>query len=232
MGGYEFHNIDFPKHLLVCSGTKSEKFNFILNYLKLSSYGDGTVEHLTIVCNQMEEFYEILQDNYGDSITIYTSLTKLPLFQEFKEHVRQQQMIIFDNCVVENKQSEIEEYFLRARNHCPGLQCVYLSQSYFMTPIFIRYNVSYLVLLTLSSNNDLARIITNYGVGIDNDVFKKIFNNAVSEKLCAFKINIGTTDLNNKFSRNFIDYYKLVDEDGNMIQERDIELYRHTELLN
>ena len=232
MGGYEFHNIEFPKHLLVCSGTGGGKSNFILNYLKLSSHGKGTIGHLTIVCKQMEELYEMLQDNYGDDITIHTSLSKLPPLREFKEHMGQQQMVIFDDCVAEKNQSQIEEYFLRARKHGAGVQCVYLSQSYFKTPIFIRNNVSYLVLLTLSSDADLSRILTNYGVGIDKDIFKKIFKNAVSEKLCAFKINIGTTDLNNKFSRNFMDYYKLMDEDGNMIQERDIILYRHTGLLN
>ena len=231
MGGIDSHQIVFPKHVLCCSGTGGGKSNWLLNYLNLSSDGTGTFGHVTIVCKTMEPLYEMLQEQGKDGVTIHTSLHKLPPLKEFKEHLECQQLIVFDDCVAEKDQSKIEEYFLRARKHGAGIQLVYLSQSYFKTPIFIRNNVTYAIFLQLSSDADLGRILTNYNVGIDKPVFKKIFKNAVSQKLCSFKIDISNSDLNKKFSRNWTDFYEIVDREGEPLDETQIQIYRNSGIV-
>ena len=213
MGGIEKHNIEFPKHILVCSGTGGGKSNWLSNYLTISSRAQGTFAHITIVCKQSEPIYEMLQEQLGSNLTMITDLKKLPTLNEFGNKSCQQ-LLCFDDCVAEKDQSKIEEYFLRSRKHGCGVQIAYLSQSYFKTPIFIRQNISYLILLSLSSDADLSRIMTNYNVGIHKDIFKKIFKNAVSNKMCCFKVNIATQDLNRKFCRNWSEFYEIVDDDN------------------
>ena len=137
MGGYDMHQIQFPKHLLVCSGTGGGKSNWLLNYLNLSGQGCGTFAKVTIVCKSIEPLYQMLQEKGGDGgVDIIQGLEKLPALKEFKGEG--QQLIVFDDCVAERgkNQEKIEEYFLRARKQGSGIQLIYLSQSYFKTPIF------------------------------------------------------------------------------------------------
>ncbi len=231
MGGIEQHNIEFPKHLLVCSGTGGGKTNFLVNYLRLSCIGQGTFGHVTVVCKQIEPLYEMLQDKLKEKFTLHTSLKDLPTLPEFGNK-GEQQLLVLDDCVANKDQSKIEEYFLRGRKYGAGIQCIYISQSFFKTPIFIRNQISYLILLTLSSDADLNRIMSAFSMGVDKEVLKKVFKNAIKEKMCAFKINIGTTDLNHKFSRNFNDFYTLVDNEGDPLKLDQIEMYHGGGLLN
>ena len=231
MGGIEVQNIEYPKHILICAGTGSGKSNFLSNYLTISSRGTGTFGHITIVCKQSEPIYEMLQEQLGSNLTMITDLKKLLPLEQFGNK-SSQQLLVFDDCVAEKDQSKIEEYFLRGRKHGEGIQICYLSQSYFKTPIFIRQNISYLILLSLSSDADLSRIMTNYNVGIHKDIFKKIFKNAVSNKMCCFKINIATQDLNKKFSRNWNEFYQLVDDDNEPLHISQIQIFQGNGLLN
>ena len=77
----------------------------------------------------------------------------------------------------------------------------------------------------------MGRILTNYNVGIDKKVFKKIFKNAVSQKMCSFKIDISNSNLNKKFSRNWSDFYQIMDENGEQINEKDIVLFHKSGIL-
>ena len=231
MGGFEEHQVEFPKHLLVCSGTGGGKTNWLLNYLKLSAKSSGTFGHVTIVCKQIEPAYEMIQEKLKDNFTLYTALSQLPKLNDFG-HKECQQLLVLDDCVANKDQSRIEEYFLRARKHGQGVQCIYISQSFFKTPTFIRNQISYLILLTLSNDSDLKRIMSGYSMGIDKEVLLKIFKNAVKERLCAFKINIGNPNLNEKFSRNFTDFYTLVDEEGDLLPIDKIQLFQNGGLLN
>ncbi len=231
MGGFENHQIEFPKHILVCSGTGGGKTNWLCNFLKLSCEGTGTFGHVTVVCKQIEPLYEMLQEKLKDKFTLHTSLKNLPSLNEFGNK-SEQQLLVLDDCVANKDQSKIEEYFLRARKYGAGVQCIYISQSFFKTPIFIRNQISYLILLTLSSDADLNRIMGCFSMGINKDVLKKIFKNAIKEKMCAFKISIGTTDLNHKFSRNFKDFYTIVDDDGEPLPIDQIKLYQGGGMLN
>ena len=231
MGGIEIHNIEFPKHILVCAATGTGKSNWLSNYLTISSQGSGTFGHITIVCKQSEPIYEMLQEQLKDNLTMITNLKDLPPLEKFGNK-SSQQLLVFDDCVAEKDQSKIEEYFLRGRKYGEGIQVMYLSQSYFKTPIFIRQNISYLILLSLSSDADLSRIMTNYNVGIHKDIFKKIFKNAVSNRMCCFKINIATTDLNKKFSRNWNEFYEIVDNNNEPLNISQIQTYSGSGLLN
>ena len=231
MGGLEQHKIEFPKHILCCSGTGGGKSNWLLNYLNLSSGGTGTFGHVTIVCKSMEPLYEMLSEQGKEGVTIFTNIGQLPRLKDNNENNSKQQLIVFDDCVSDRDQSKIEDYFLRARKHGAGIQLVYLSQSYFKTPIFIRNNVTYAIFLQISSDADLGRILSNYNVGIEKGVFRAIFKNAVSQKLCSFKIDISNSDLNKKFSRNWTDFYEIVDSEGDPLDEKKIQLYRNSGIV-
>ncbi len=224
MGGYDDHRIVFPKHVLVCSGTGGGKSNWLAVYLQQTAKGGGTFGHVTIVCKALEPIYEALQSSLKEDLTIHTSLSQLPALNAFP-HKNMQQLLVFDDCVADKDQSKIEEYFLRGRKHGSGVQCIYLSQSYFKTPIFIRNQVSYLIFLTVSSDSDISRIVSNYATGATVDVVKRLFKNATREKFCFFKIDVSDPNPNTKYSRNWTDFYRIQDEDGEPIPVNELSLF-------
>ena len=231
MGGFEDHHITFPEHMAIFSATSGGKTNLLYNYLMLSSKNCGTFGHITVVCKSMEPIYELLKKELGDNLTIYLSLRDLPHLDDLGNN-DVQQCVVMDDCVGDKDQSKIEQYYLRSRKFGKGVQCIYLSQSYTKTPSFLRNQISYALFLSLSSDKDLNNIMQNYNVGADKKVLKKIFKNAVSEKLCFFKIKTNTTDLNHKFSRNWDDFYTLLDEHNELITEKDIELFHDSGIVN
>ena len=225
MGGLDQHNIVFPKHVVVASGTGGGKSSWLSNYLRLSAAGCGTFGHVTIVCTGgMEKIYDMLQEKLKDNITFYHTLAALPKLKDFGNK-DVQQLLVFDDCVAERDQSKIEEYYLRGRKYGRGIQCIYLSQSYMKCPIFLRLNAAYLILLTLSSDADMGRIMQNYNCGVEMGTLKRIFKNAVSSHMHAFKIDITTCDLNRKFSKDWNQFYELVDNENEPIQTNQIQLF-------
>jgi len=123
--------------------------------------------------------------------------------------LHQQQLLIFDDMVAEKNQKKIEEYLLRGRKIGRGITIIYISQKYHKTPIFIRANINYLILLKISGQNDLSRILSDYTLAVDLKDFKAIYKDATKSKLDFMKIDIDEGDPNKKISKNWIDYYQI-----------------------
>jgi len=228
--GYDKHNIKIPGHMLLCARTGAGKTNALFNYISMCASGKGTFSKIHVVYQKSEPIYDLLRDIIKDDIVFYDSLTKLPDLNELDTEGTQ--LVIFDDQVNVKDQSKINEYMLRARKHGNGVQCIYIAQSFFKIPIFIRQQASYLLILGIASDKDLNNIISVFNCGISREVLKKIFKNAIKEKLCMFKIALDTSDLNQKFSRNWLDYYTVVDDELEVIDIKDIQIFKKSGLHN
>jgi hypothetical protein len=97
---------------------------------------------------------------------------------------------------------------MRARKK--SCSVVFLSQSYYDIPKFIRKNSSYLVLLDLGgSKREQTAIMNEWSSDLDPDELKAVYNDAVSVPLRPLIITGGRVARNKKYRKNWLDYYDL-----------------------
>ena len=80
-----------------------------------------------------------------------------------------QKIIIFDDYVCEKNQREIVDYFIQGRHK--NCSVIYLSQSFYKTPIDIRLNCSHYCIYEFPSSRERNMISSE--LGVDKEKFKK-----------------------------------------------------------
>ena len=223
----DFYNPHFKehgisnKHMLIVGPTGSGKSNFCTNLIVKMA---DTFRKIIIVCKMKDEkIYKMLKDKLKDALIIM-SLQELPSLKNLEK--TGQMLIIFDDFLCDNQQ-KLKDYIMYARKY--NIMCAFLAQSYFATDKFIRQNISYLVLLSMTDARNTNLIATTLGLPIEKSVVKSIISNATKFKLNVCIIDIGAP-LNSTFRRNFNDYYLIEDDDGNLLPE--IQFYKANGLLN
>lgn len=90
-----------------------------------------------------------------------TDVSQVPDMDNFSEDST---LFIVDDMVAEAKKTQtvLSEYWIRSRKN--GISCVYLSQSFYMTPKLIRDNSSLCFLKSIVSVKDLKRILSEYAL--------------------------------------------------------------------
>ena len=203
--------ISIPARIGVIAPSGTGKTQWLLNYIHKCQ---NTFGHIIIVYKASEPLYEFLRDKIGSkNITFYTKLTELPNPVDLNMG-NKQILLVFDDQVAEKNQNKIEEYFIRGRKIGGGITMCYLSQSFFAIPTLIRRQFNYVIILKLSGKGDLNLILSNYALGIEVDQIIDLYKNATKDKFNFLKIDIENRDDNRKFSHNFIDFYKIENEDS------------------
>ena len=99
-------------------------------------------------------------------IEVHEDLDKLPNINELKPH--EQTLLIFDDFISDVKKHPIiSEIFIRGRKK--GISTMFLSQSYYSSPIIIRQNVSYCVILELGGSRDVNALFTEVSIGLTKE---------------------------------------------------------------
>lgn len=208
----EFTGMDINKHFLIAGLTGAGKSNGLLNYLfRTGKPKKGTFDMVFLVYKVDEALYKGLKDELKDKLVMFRGIENFPFCDEFPDFDPEnphQFLIIFDDVVADKETKnikKIEQFYSYGRKK--GLTVCYLSQSYFDSPKFLRKNISYLLLLTINNNQELATIIRRYIKG-DVDVKKLLgmFEYAVRKPLDFLKICCIKCPNEKRFSRNFIEY--------------------------
>ena len=102
---------------------------------------------------------------------------------------------------------KLRPYFTFGRKK--GCTLVFLSQSFYQTDIFIRKQISWLLLCGLSGKRDLRTVLRDVG-DIDIETMQRMYEHAKRKespdditflKVCCYEV-----PLNRKFSRGFLEY--------------------------
>jgi hypothetical protein len=212
----EYTGMGYCQHFLLVGGTGSGKTNSLLNYLRETSHGGGTYTRIFMCVQKLEEPNQYLKSKVPeDFLNMVFNVKDMPDVREFPDlgkHNNRQFLIVFDDCISEtNKENKkkIMDYFVFGRSK--GCTVCYLSQAYFSTPIFIRKQVSY-ILLCSAKAKDRKRIMCDlasededpevldrmyeYAKGYDHNPHAPTFL-----KVCTYEC-----PANVKFSRNFVEY--------------------------
>jgi hypothetical protein len=208
---FEDTQIEIPARIGVIAPSGAGKTQWLLNYIAKST---DTFGHIIVVYKSSEPLYEFLRDKIGSkNITFYTKLTELPNPNDLNMG-KKQILLIFDDQIAERNQTKIEEYFLRGRKVGGGISMCYLSQNFFQIPTLIRRQFNYVIILKLSGSKDMKQIIQNYSLGLDHNEIVKLYKDATKEKFNFLKIAVDEREDNLRFSKNFIGFYKISDEDS------------------
>jgi hypothetical protein len=201
-------HIKLNTHSLIIGGTGSGKSNALFNFIKLSPH---TFEKVIICYKDMEPIYQFLKDHLKNgTIEFYDDLKKMPRLSDIRADLEETDkiLLIIDDWVNDvHKFPNVNDIFLRGRKY--NITCMFLAQSYFKTPKFIRLQVSYIWLVKVSSTRDLNLILSDYSLGLNKEELAQLYKDATKNKLDFFKIDIHATEEAEKYSKNFTDFYDV-----------------------
>jgi ABC-type sugar transport system ATPase subunit len=188
------HFIEIPSRILIVGPSGSGKSNTLLNLIKRFN---GTFNHIYLgLKNSNEPLYQMLIKKLGDSITVYEN-GEIPRLSDIQPNG--EQLFIFDDLVGDKGANQIiEDYFKLGRKK--NITSIYLSQSYFKTPKFIRDNLSYLIIKKITSKKELKLILNDYPItNINIDQLKNIYEKTTKKFEDCLSIDV----LNHKLYYNF-----------------------------
>lgn len=191
----EYHNPNYNlktmplKHymsmcIVGCSG--SGKTNILLNIIHKMSNTFNFIRIFT--ANKHEPLYELLEKKIEKPyLEIFEGI------EEFNNYnvdnlEKGQYLFVFDDMVNERHQEKICDMYKRGRKlaNKEGASVVYLSQSWYDIPKFIRKNTSYIILKKINGKLELANVIRDCTLGdISKEQLFKMY-----EYCCASKEDI------------------------------------------
>src|SRR5690348_13384438 len=165
---FKKHKISIPFRMVIVGSSGSGKTNTALSIIR--SFGKTFEKIVICTLNADEPLYELLQDKNKD-IEFYESEIH-DLDETFKKGTNG--LIVFDDLIhVKSLEAQICNYFKRARkNDC---SIMYLGQSYFGIPKFVRLQCNYIVIKKVNSQNDLRLIIADFSMDIPLETMVKYY---------------------------------------------------------
>ena len=203
--------IKLPARIGVVASSGGGKSTWLLNFIAKTN---DTWGHIFICTKASEPIYEFLEKRISSkNVTFCYKLSALPSLKDWPEPSKQS-LVVFDDMCADKDQSLIAEFFIRGRKVTKyGLTMVYLSQSYFKIPKTVRLQLSYLVILKLSSDRDLNLILSENSLGVDKEELKAVYKEATRKQFDFLKIDINNGDDNRRFSHNFTAFFEIDDDE-------------------
>lgn len=208
---FEDHKIKINKHCLVVGATGSGKSILLSDFIRRTCKGQGTFGHITIITKAPEPLYDYLASKIpSDSFDIFYDFKTAPTIDSDYWDNKSQgvNLLVFDDCMAESKklhETVILPYFLRGRKKGQGIQCWYLTQSYYQVPKAIRLQCGYIFLKKIGSNKDISMILRDQSLGLTKDEMIDIYKSALEGDMTNFL----TIDLNeddkNRFRKNWLE---------------------------
>eukprot|EP01033_Poteriospumella_lacustris_P008804 gene8804-gene9596 len=199
---FDLHNLEIPFRAVVVAPSGSGKTNFVVNLINLFNARKGTFSSIDIVtCDKDEPLYNALVE-WSNQIVVKEGIHNLPNLSDFNKE--ENHLVIIDDLVLEKNQKSICDYYKSCRKR--GVSILYLAQSYFAIPRFIRQNVNYLIILKLNSYRDITTILKETGLGLSKEQLIDIYERATAKHRDCLVTKIDEPDPSKKFRRNFLDY--------------------------
>lgn len=174
-----------PMRCLIVGASGSGKSNCLLNIINLMN---DTFERILIFTQDKEEpLYKFLEVKIpSDMLTIFEGIDNVKQY-DF-DNLTGQTLCVFDDMCVEKEkdQQKICELFIRGRKmaHEDGISLIYLTQSFYQTPILIRKQLNCLIIIKLNGKKDIQLIMRDCAVGASKEQLLRMY-----EEVCDDDIN-------------------------------------------
>ena len=207
---YHYHKIKLPLRGLVVAPSGFGKTNLLLNLIKVFSDKTKNVNKMgsfydihVYTKNKDEPIYNYLA-SLSPSIFIHEDLTTLKLDKFDKKYAH---LVVFDDLVLNKDQKPMAEFFMRCRKL--NTSCIYLSQSFFMTPKFIRQNCNAMWILKLAGQREVNIILKEFSLGVDKEILLKMYDYATNERFYPLMIDLEASCMNNKFRKGLFEFINI-----------------------
>lgn len=203
----------WPFRLLVVGASSKGKTNVIVNmiinmlhvdklYLYFKDPTEDKYKFLISYFETIQEQYDKENDSDEKIIEWSNDPKDVISFEDLDE--RKQNLIIVDDFVVDRHQENLERLFILGRKRNASL--IYQTQSLKNTPLTIRQNCDYIILFK-ANKGDLTTLVKTYANDIDNEEFKALYREAISEPFGWLLIDTRTTQLPLKYRLKFDGLY-------------------------
>ncbi len=233
------HMPQHPFRMLVVSASGGGKTNAIVGMIDKW----GCFKRIDILTCIHEPLYDLLVKQYPKQVRIFYSdaavkaknkskgvmesktssggdqgASSFPLPEEQDD--KDQRLVIFDDQNgIKSSQALIESYFKFARRK--NISSIYIAQSYYTTPSFIRKQLSHLVMLRVSGKRDLGRILQEVATDLDDKMLQKLYNDALERgksddgKMTGYlMIYLMEHDVNKKYRYSPYHCYKIKSDES------------------
>lgn len=191
---FDYHGLKVPSRHLLVGGSGTGKTSLLLNIIKAFSdksknkKGIGTFKNVYVFCKSDDEPIYNYMKSLSPQIHIYEGLSKLD-FKNFEEK-GEQNLVVFDDLVLEKDQKAIEQLYIRGRKMGGGVSVFYLTQSFFLTPKVIRNNCNYMWILKLAGQREVNIIMREFALGVDKETLLRIYDFATKQKLMPLMVDL------------------------------------------
>ena len=203
---FKKHHI-LPNSMICCiGGTGSGKTNSIIDYLARKNEAFYEIIIFNPVSTQ-EPMYEYLQQQMPE-VRLISDINELPSLSEFEDEKQNEKLLIVDDIINMNKKDfkKINEYFTGGRKH--GFTVIALIQNYTSAPKIITRNCQYFWVFKLNDNTTINNIIRNHNIhSIDKEKFRSCYDDATSEPLSFFMVDLKTKDKKHHLRKGFLNNY-------------------------
>lgn len=157
--------------------------------------------------NSNEVIYNWLSNIFGgneDVFTMSSSLADLKPPEEYDPSI--QTLIIVDDFVLDRNLGNVPAIATRGMKQ--NISCIFISQSYHLTPKIIRDNMTYVILKSINSQKDFKTMIGNFNLSKTVKEMKTMYDKAIVKKPVDFMmIDVLEPKEEFKFRRNFDEVY-------------------------
>ena len=125
-----------------------------------------------------------------------------------------QTLLIWDDIVNSTDKctlKKVREYMCAGRK--VGLTQFFITQSYFGTDKICRMQMTHLILMRLSDEQDLKRILSKFHLGITLSELQEMHASSTKAKFSALKIDMATSNPNRRFSKDFVQWFQISDKE-------------------
>ncbi len=194
-----------PFRLLIIGASGSGKTNLLMNMLT-----DWLIYDRLVLCLKnpdqpvYEEFIKRIESVLKDAETpelfqVVSDIKEVPDISSFDSKKRN--LVVFDDFLMDKDQKVMKEYFVRGRPQ--GISVIYISQSFYGTPITIRQNCSAILLARPRNAGELAKFPKEMGFGLSSEEFEKRLNEATKEKYNWLYVDHQNSDPKLQWRKNF-----------------------------
>jgi len=188
---HKYHNPNYdpqtmpfkhPMRAILIGASGSGKSNVLLDLMKKTM---GTFNSIKIFTQDKDEpLYEYLASMIEPpQLEIFEGIDTFNNYDIDSDLSHGQHLVIFDDMCIESakKQKKIEELFIRGRKMSKkeGISVMYLTQSYYQTPIIIRKQATHLILKKVNGKRDIGAILKESSLDADGKQLQNMYNHCV-----------------------------------------------------
>lgn len=200
--------IKIPFRMVVTGITGSGKTNAVMSVIKKINAFDkimiySKLLHEPLYADFIDTVQEVEKKTGSTILTTSNELADLPPPDSLSKE--NNNLLVVDDMIKEDPKllGKVVAYYIYGRKH--NCSVIFITQSYFKTPIDIRQNTGYFIFTKLGNDQDFKRILKEFSLGgINEQQLYDLYKNATKNGFPNFfMIDNESKDPNIRFRRNF-----------------------------